>query len=357
MKFLFLYTELGGYTADCFKHHLKRHPEDEIHVVHYPVNREAPFQFEDIERLVRYERHTLDHEDLFDLVKEIDPQLILSSGWVDKGYLKVLRMFKGSIPNVLCFDNHWTGKMKQRLLLIPASLYLKKIFDYAWVPGAEQRKYAMKLGFSKQRVFEGFYAADTAFFSGLAEQYAESKRLFFPKRFLTVARYVPQKGLDAMWDAFNGIPIEERNGWELWCAGTGELWDERSTGVGITHLGFVQPQQMDAIVAETGVFILPSIWEPWGVAVHEFAAAGYPLVLSKAVGSGSAFLEDGKNGFLVQGGSPDSIRKAMKKIMRMTPEELQEMGTISMRKASKISTDTWSDTLIQLAELPTNKPK
>ena len=44
------------------------------------------------------------------------------------------------------------------------------------------------------------------------------------------------------------------------------------------------------------LFLMPSSFEPWGVVVHEHAAAGFPLLLSDAVGAGERFLEAPRNG-------------------------------------------------------------
>ena len=47
----------------------------------------------------------------------------------------------------------------------------------------------------------------------------------------------------------------------------------------------MQPEDLLAFMSTGKAFVLPSTFEPWGVAVHEFAAAGYPLILSDAVGA------------------------------------------------------------------------
>jgi len=60
---------------------------------------------------------------------------------------------------------------------------------------------------------------------------------------------------------------------------------------------FLQPEELIKFVADAGGFILPSVEEPWGVVVQEFAAAGKPLILSKAVNSGEDYLIHGYNGF------------------------------------------------------------
>ena len=45
--------------------------------------------------------------------KEIKPDIILVSGWLDNGYLKVARYFYGKIPTILTMDNIWKGSLRQ----------------------------------------------------------------------------------------------------------------------------------------------------------------------------------------------------------------------------------------------------
>ena len=55
--------------------------------------------------------------------------------------------------------------------------------------------------------------------------------------------------------------------------------------------------QLQSFVSEVDIFCLPSLIEPWGVVVHEFASMGLLLLLFKNVGSGTEFLINGYNGF------------------------------------------------------------
>ena len=60
----------------------------------------------------------------------------------------------------------------------------------------------------------------------------------------------------------------------------------------------MQPEDLVRVIKNVGFFVLPSNFEPWGVVVHEFCAAGLPMLLSETVGSSSSFLINGHNGFL-----------------------------------------------------------
>lgn len=338
-KILFLYTELADYIVSCLKE--LESPEIEIHLVKWPVKGEAPFKLNIPERVLLYERGDYEIKDLVSLAEKIQPDLIFSSGWIDKGYVAVCKHFYGKTPTVTGMDNHWSGSVKQQIARLTSTFTIKKYFSYIWVPGQPQELYAQKLGFKDSQILQGFYCANTAYFNGIYNNHLPLKKKAFPKKFLYVGRYVGFKGIFDLWNAFVELQEEKPNDWELLCLGTGDVWDQRIQHPKIKHAGFVQPSEMESYLKQTGVFILPSHREPWGVVVHEMAAAGFPLICSNTIGAASKFLEEGRNGFLFEAGSKEALKKQMKKVMEMDQDELVEMGGYSHELAQKITPKKW----------------
>jgi glycosyltransferase involved in cell wall biosynthesis len=339
VKALFLYTELAAYILNCCE---KLSLSAEVHIVRWPVNKEAPFKFSPSSALQLYDRKTLSDQALIELTERIAPDIIVCSGWIDKGYLKACRRYAGKIPVVLTMDTRWRGAARQWLATIAARLFLKKCFTHAWVPGNSQRNYAQKLGFATDRIFTGFYCCDLEFFNDVYENSKQKKESGFPKRFIYTGRYYEFKGVTDLWQAFAASGAVQR-GWELWCIGTGSVAPEDIPG--IRHFGFVQPHEFPALMSDAGVFILPSRFEPWGVVVHEFAAAGFPMLLSDAVGASEQFLEDGSNGYAFMASDPHSLAAAMKKIMDLPANNLLLMGSKSHVLAQQVSPAKWVNTL------------
>ena len=112
-RILFLYTELAEYVLACIEQLEKE--DIEVHVVRFPVNSEAPFEFRQLEKTKIYDRSDFDDSELQNLANEIDPHIILCSGWIDKGYLSICRQAKSKIPTVLLLDNQWEGGLKQKI--------------------------------------------------------------------------------------------------------------------------------------------------------------------------------------------------------------------------------------------------
>lgn len=341
-KVAFLYSEIAGYFLACVKALAQN---ADVLIVRWPINSEAPFKFEEIPNCEIVCKTDYSLKELTDKVIDFKPEILVCSGWMDKDYLKIVRSIDSNVKRVLSLDNHWNGSLKQRLATVVSPFYLKKIFTHAWVPGTKQETFAKKLGFGG-KILKGFYCADTALFHEKYEATFEQKRQVFPKRFLYVARYVEHKGIFEMWQAFSELQSELPNEWEMWCLGTGDQWENRAKHEKIKHIGFVQPADMDQYIAATGVYILPSKFEPWGVTTQEFAICGFPLLLSTKIGSAEAFL--GANGIGFEAGSVVEIKEAMKKIMRMTDEELLKMAEESHAIGMKYTTKDWANTLLKL---------
>ncbi len=349
IKILYLYSEPAEYFVACLRH-LEKNYHVDIHVVKWPVHIDAPFRFNFPEGATVYNREDFNDKDLMDLAKSIHPDLIYCCGWMDKGYIQVCKHFRPGIPVLGGMDNQWTGSMKQQIARLVSPLTIKRYFTHMFVAGKPQREYAQKLGFSDDQIFEGYYSSDTKLFHGIYEKARDKKKKHFPLRFLYVGRYTKQKGLLDLWDAFVELQDELETSWELWCCGTGELEADKPVRSDITHFGFLQPEELAEVAEEAGVFVLPSYSEPWGVVVHEFASAGFPMICSDKVGAATKFLENEKNGFVFEAGNPDRLKYVIKKMMQLKEDVLFEMAEKSATLAKKITPETWSRTQLRLIE-------
>jgi glycosyltransferase involved in cell wall biosynthesis len=347
LKILFLYTELAGYFTSCL--HVLSPKVDEIHIVRWPINKEAPFEFAFPTNVFIYNREEYSRNALLQLAQEINPDKIICSGWIDKGYLKVCRVYKGKIPTVMSMDNHWVGTAKQYLMQIIAPLTIHRCFSHAWVPGDPQKKYALKLNFHPDQIHTGFYSADTEYFSEISKEVTPAKKEKMPKRILYVGRYIESKGIITLWNAFANAVESTQSNWELWCLGTGELYNKRKIHPGIKHFGFVQPAELANYLAQTSFFILPSTFEPWGVAVHEMAASGMPLICSDQVGAAPLFLQEGKNGFQFKAGNEIQLQKLLVKMMSLSDSEILKMGELSHALAQQITPKLWTDQVMNFS--------
>lgn len=345
MNILFLYTELADYTIACIRELKNINSRINVMVVHYPVNPEAPFKFDfDNIGVFRSVNTYADKNEFLNDINEFDPDKIIVSGWINKWYVSVCRLYRKSAVTVLTMDNHYKGTWKQKLFKFIFPVYLKRHFKYCWVPGPPQEKYALMLGFNKSRIFQGFYCCNQNKFDSFYSEFESIKSNRFPKRFLCVARYVPQKNYERLWKAFVEWQENHPNDWELWCAGTGEGFDKRINHPKIKHLGFVQAGEWNNIIKETGVFTLASLDEPWGVAVHEFVCAGFPLLISNKIGAASIFFNS--NGQTFDPENEIDIIKGFEYFDKLNQNELNQLMINSVENSKEITLRKWSDTII-----------
>lgn len=347
LKILFLYTELAGYFIATLKEFTKHDVKNqfEIHVVKYPVNKEAPFVFDKFDNLYMHARNNFSDQELVEFAKHLEPKVVLCSGWTDRGYLQVVQKLSKKSRTVLCFDNKWLGSLRQMLGCLWSRVSLRRWFTDVWVAGEPQVEFARQLGFLESQIKKGLYCCDYDYFHNAYLQERASKTYAFPKRFLYVGRYVENKGIVELWEAFIEATQATGNNWELWCLGTGKLFNERMKHPQIKHYGFIQPTKLDNYIKKTGVLVLPSWDEAWGVVVHEFVTAGFPIVCSDKVGAASEFVKDGYNGTVFKARNKSALKKALVKIMEMDDNTLNQMGEQSTVLATKVSPSKWKATL------------
>ena len=346
MKFVFLYTELAGYIVNCFNE--LANTRNKVHVFYWEVNAEAPFEFDLADGVELYSRKKYNNQaDLFETIRRISPDKIICSGWVDSVYLKICSNYKTKIPTILALDNQWNGSFKQILGTLIAPFFLRTKFSHAWVPGDKQYRYAEKLGFESDHIEKGFYTANVELFHKFYLQNKEAKEQNFPKVILYVGRYVEHKGIFDLWRAFLETNEETVSDWELWCVGTGQEFENRMKHKSIKHFGFLQPKDMNEVISKSGVYILPSHFEPWGVTLQEFALSGLPLLVSDKVGSSEVFLEENINGYSFKSGDVSSIKTALKKIFNMEKSSLIKFQAASSRLGNKINVDLWVSTIMK----------
>lgn len=343
MKFLFLYTEIAEYVVACCNHLAA---QGEVHIVRWPVNKEAPFEFTFNQNLKIYSKNDYSFQELQQLVSSIQPNVIICSGWIDKDYLKITKSYFKKIPTIMTCDTQWRGDFKQRLASIISRFTLMRIFSHAWVPGEIQKKYVRQLGFKSNKIAKGFYSCDLEHFNQIYQNQKENKERQFPKRFLYVGRYYDFKGIKELWQAFIELQNENPNDWELWCLGIGDI--EPVQHPKIKHFGFVQPKDLANYTSQTGIFILPSRYEPWGVVVHEFAASGFPLLLSNKIGAREQFLKINENGFEFAANNVSDIKQTLKKMIAISEEKLIIMSQNSHQIAQSVSPDIWVKNLLEL---------
>lgn len=320
----------------------------EAHVVRWDSKVLTPFSPPSIKNTFYYLRSNHSLNQLRELLKNIDPDLVFVSGWMDSDYLKICREAKmNSVPVVTSADTQWAGSIRQILGAVYARLVFFRYFDFIMIPGAAQFEFAKRIGFRKNQIIFNFYSADINFYTTLYHRHFEVKKTDYPKTILYVGRFASEKNIQLLVSAYIQLKPSFPD-WKLVLVGNGPLEKTIPPLPGIVQHPFLPPEQLANVLSQAGVFCLPSKNEPWGVVVHEMAAYGLPLVVSDASGAGTEFVRQGRNGFRFKSESQESICDCLSQVMSMTSNELQEMGRVSNEMALHVSPHSWASELYHI---------
>jgi glycosyltransferase involved in cell wall biosynthesis len=178
---------------------------------------------------------------------------------------------------------------------------------------------------------------------GLAQELRHGRRAAL----LTVANWLPQKGILELLEAFARLPAD---------AGTLHLAGDESAapryaarvrsrlragdldGRVVVH-GSLSPQDVAGLYRSADVFVLPATRESYGAVWGEATAFGLPVVGWRA-GNLPNLVEDEREGLLVEPGDVEALSRALSRLA-VDPDERARLGAAAKRRA--LALPTWED--------------
>jgi glycosyltransferase involved in cell wall biosynthesis len=178
---------------------------------------------------------------------------------------------------------------------------------------------------------------------GLAQELRHGRRAAL----LTVANWLPQKGILELLEAFARLPAD---------AGTLHLAGDESAapryaarvrsrlragdldGRVVVH-GSLSPQDVAGLYRSADVFVLPATRESYGAVWGEATAFGLPVVGWRA-GNLPNLVEDEREGLLVEPGDVEALSRALSRLA-VEPDERARLGAAAKRRA--LALPTWED--------------
>ncbi|MEZ5031454.1 MAG: glycosyltransferase family 4 protein [Saprospiraceae bacterium] len=332
-RILFLYSEMMPYMEAVITSLVEDHG-DTVSVVFWDQKKLTRYQPVFPASVRSYQRSAFSLQGLKQLIHELNPQIVFVSGRMDQGYLKAVKGLRSEIMVVMGMDTQWLGQLRQYVQIVLRRFLYRKYFTHIWVPGPRQYAFARLLGYQSQHIVRNLYSGNVSLFANLNRSNAGLKRIVF------LGRLEKVKGLDLLLGAWQSLEEELKRGWELLLIGSGSLEKEAEGIPQVRLAGFLNQEEMLPLLQNECVFCLPSRKEPWGVVVHEMAAAGMPLILSPEVGAGDAFLIHGYNGYVLDRISSSAIQSALKNLMSQSPDQRKVMGLRSRELSRKITPRT-----------------
>jgi glycosyltransferase involved in cell wall biosynthesis len=173
-------------------------------------------------------------------------------------------------------------------------------------------------------------------------------------KLLFLGRIGERKGAFDLIRAFAQLPEDVRNNCSLTLAGDGEVNAAASLAASlgcseqITARGWVTAKQVEDLLRESDVFILPSRAEGMSMALMEAMSWALAVVTTNA-GGAQEFLENGQNSLLVEPGDVGGISEAICHLLR-NPQMRVALGKGARETVAQFSIDSYGTKLIALYE-------
>lgn len=313
----------------------------EIHA--FSISKSYKYHPESTKKLYVYPSVDLKKE-LFDRVLKIKPQLLVVAGWLNLDFVRTARKIRSicNVPVVTYSDTQWQNTLKQRINCLISPFYLRRAFTHIWVAGFYQYEYARRLGFAKEQILFNALSCNVEFFKNISLKHKKEK---YPKNILYVGRFVSEKGLELLIAAWNAI--KDKNGWSLTLVGDGSLKDNFRNIENVTIKDFMTQNQLVKEFENAGCFILPSVFEPWALVLHEAAAAGLPIIATTVCGATPHFLINKYNGFTINP-TEDAMKDGLQKIMSLDDDSLYSFSQNSRCLADSITPEKGAAQLLSI---------
>ncbi len=240
----------------------------------------------------------------------------------------ILAAEKLGIPILLRGETYNLAPPSSSLKLKAKKIFLnwlfQKISGFLCI-GTLNQAFYQSYGVDDDRLFSMPYAVDNAFF----QQQAHSEQREHLQRSLNLepgrpiilyaAKLIAKKRPQDLLDAYRLLSV---NGAEpepyLLFVGDGDLRshleaEAQSTGWNsIRFLGFRNQSELPNLYALSDVFVLPSDFEPWGLAINEAMNAGKAVIVSDRVGCAPDLVSDQKNGCIFPVGHTFALSEALR---------------------------------------------
>ncbi len=273
---------------------------------------------------------------LFKYLRKEKPEAVIIQGWQNLGMVKALiyTYFLGIKCILRCEATDHVDSasgLKGFLRKLLVSLYIKRC-DYFLYIGTKNKEFYLSRGVKESQLIHSPYCIDNKFYfnSISAEKNSELRKSYNLNDddivVIYVGKLIKRKFADILCRGFTKVKNPKM---KLVVVGDGELMadlknieDDR-----IQLLGFKGQSELASLYNMSDVFILPAKNETWGLVVNEAMCCKNAIVVTKHVGSGYDLVSEGKNGYVMQSISEDSVTNVLSKFE--THEQVEEMKNLS----------------------------
>jgi glycosyltransferase involved in cell wall biosynthesis len=225
--------------------------------------------------------------------------------------------------------------------------WLKRIVDAFLTIGTLNREYYCSYGIDEARIFPMPYAVDNRLFQSYAKRVAphreelrKSLGLDRDRRIvLFVGKLAERKRPGDLLEAYAHMAragISDPPPYLLYI-GEGPLRKRLEACAAslslssVRFIGFKNQSELPAFYDLCDVFVMPTVYEPWGLVVNEVMNAGRAVLISDEVGCAPDLVENGVNGLVFHARDVTDLSRALSEILT-DPVRLAQMGAKSLER-------------------------
>ena len=228
--------------------------------------------------------------------------------------------------------------------------FLSQVADGFLAIGSRNRDYYLTNDIAKSRIFWMPYAVDNRAFQAAARAAApQRERLraalgLEPNRpvILFAGKLMLRKRPGDLLEAWTRLaPRPEQRPYLLY-VGDGTLLAELKSRLqapgseAVRFLGFKNQSELPAYYDLCDVFVMPTVFEPWGLVVNEVMNAGKAVIASDQVGCAPDLVRHGYNGFVYRASDVEDLHRVLRTALN-DRTRLVEMGHRSLEMINRWS--------------------
>jgi glycosyltransferase involved in cell wall biosynthesis len=304
------------------------------------------------------------------------PQVILENGYAWKGALSVLAGARlRGIPVVhrgltSPYLNPTTRFARARRVL--RNLVLKR-FQAHQYGGSYSWEVLDQIGFPSGRCYFVPFSVDSAFFAAAADDEVQTEGIALRRQIgwpheapvlLFIGSHNWLKGPDVFLEI--AALVQRRTpALKALVAGSGPMTNELKIKAQAMlapdswhFAGFVPSKSTVPYYLGCDLALFPSRYDTWSRAVNEAMIARRPCIVSANVGAAGGLVDDGRNGYVVEGLDPSAYAKRIAYHLSLSPEQRRQMGEAARARALEFSYEAHIDDLYRsLAEVVRSESK
>jgi glycosyltransferase involved in cell wall biosynthesis len=115
----------------------------------------------------------------------------------------------------------------------------------------------------------------------------------------------------------------------------------------IRVLGYADEEFLPGVYQQADILVVPSVFEAWGLVVHEGLAYGLPVIATDQVGAAEDLVDSGVNGYIVPAGDHEVLAGAMRSAAEWAPSQWREAAARNRETLPKYGLDRAADGFVR----------